>query len=115
MNFLDGDLEEGGWFVGEGLRVPGIAGKPGKGRVLGVRPEDLAMAAQPGDAHLTTELFSFEVTGESAYATGRFGKDLLVAGVTRDFEGEIGEPLGLRIDGGRAHLFDRATGSRLGD
>jgi multiple sugar transport system ATP-binding protein len=112
MNFINGRME-GSAFTGAGVVLDNVEMAPGSDLVLGVRPEHLRVVASADEANLTAELFSIEITGESAYATGRFGKDLLVSTVHRDFAGQIGGPLHLRIDKSHAHFFDASTGARL--
>jgi multiple sugar transport system ATP-binding protein len=112
MNFLVGRLQDGD-FVTEGVRVGGVGGGTRTGVTLGFRPEHAAVVEARDAVALSAELYSVEIAGETGLATARFGEDLLSVAVPASFAGRIGEPIHVRIDVPRVHLFDAGTGDRL--
>ena len=84
------------------------------GVVLGIRPEELEIT-QDAMAAITGKLYALELTGESTLVTLRNGLTSACARGHADFEAAIDSPCHLAPrDGARIHLFDRATGERLG-
>jgi multiple sugar transport system ATP-binding protein len=80
--------------------------------VLGVRPEDLALA-ESGAAGLQGRVFSVELTGEATQVTVRTGKHLVVARTPKTFRIAIDSPLGLSADAAHCFLFDAASTQRI--
>ena len=112
MNLIDG-VVKGGVFRADGVEVPvDLADRDGV--VLGIRPEELEIT-QDAMAAITGKLFALELTGESTLVTLRNGPSSVCARGHADFEADINSPCHLAPkDGARTHLFDRATGERLG-
>jgi multiple sugar transport system ATP-binding protein len=123
MNLIPGRLQ-GGDFVAENLRVPGIAQDPrdrgdsgGKGPsrdnvVLGIRSEDVSLA-EGGGAHVQTTIYSLEPTGENTLVSCPVGDRLMVAKLDRDFRREINAAIALSFAPRRIFLFDQTSGERL--
>ncbi len=111
MNLVAGALQAG-CFVAPGVNVPGFGTITREGVVLGVRPEDLAVAAA-GAAQLQGPVFSVELTGEATQVTVRAGAHLVVARAPKGFRATINTPLSLTTDAARCFLFDAASTQRL--
>jgi ABC-type sugar transport system ATPase subunit len=100
MNFLSGAAVSGGW---------------GDGRVVGVRPHDLAPTKQPAsdDFNLTGELALIEPAGPVHYLDVQVG-DLRVKATCADPSGLApGCAMSLAAPRHAIHLFDRESGARL--
>jgi multiple sugar transport system ATP-binding protein len=111
MNFLKGDVANG-VFEGRGVRIAGLRTPDAKDVVLGVRPEDLAVANQQ-DGQMGGEVFSLELTGESALLTIQLPDALVMARVDKDFTAEIGAKVWLKANPARCYLFDTRTEARI--
>ena len=124
MNFLDVEIVHAdGRAVAraEGVDVPVSAaivdrlGVNGGGRsaVLGIRPEDVTLG--PLDqANARGEVYVLEPMGREQVVDVRFGNRSLQVIAPASLALQIGEPVGLRFDAAKLHLFDPAAGQRLG-
>ncbi|WP_421695312.1 ABC transporter ATP-binding protein [Aestuariivirga sp.] len=111
MNLIKGDIENGG-FIGASTRVEGVGQGNRKSVILGVRPEDITIAA-PGEGHLRSNLYSLEPTGDQTLVSALAGEQMVVAKAHRSFRQELGTPIGLSFDISRCYLFDAAGGERI--
>jgi len=112
MNLIDGAVK-GGVFRAEGVEIP-VTLEDREGVVLGIRPEELDITQDTGAA-ISGKLYALELTGESTLVTLRNGPTSACARGHADFEADINSPCHLSPkDGARIHLFDRASGERLG-
>jgi multiple sugar transport system ATP-binding protein len=112
MNLLPGGLEEGR-FAGAGLALAGVGGGTRDNVVLGIRPEDVSIAAGPDQTHVTVQIYTAELTGESVLVTAKLGKELVTVRVDKDFEGEIDSEMHLHFDVAKTYLFDARTEQRI--
>ncbi|MEN8841468.1 MAG: ABC transporter ATP-binding protein [Octadecabacter sp.] len=112
MNLIDGSVK-GGVFRANGVEMAvDLADRDDV--VLGIRPEELDIT-QDASAAISGSLYALELTGESTLVTLRNGPSSVCARCHADFEADINSPCYLTPkDGARIHLFDRATGKRLG-
>jgi multiple sugar transport system ATP-binding protein len=118
MNFLEGALEDGA-FRAPGLRLPlrgrleAMQGRTGP-VTLGLRPEDITMAAENGDGVATAHARLVEPMGNEAllYAEFEAGKVVVRLGPSETLP-EVGSSCRLRFVGERAHLFAADTGESL--
>ena len=119
MNFVRGRLEErdGGLaFVGSGdnlaLGLGGDLAKHAGGEVeMGIRPENISLAAGAGDAMGTVQ--GCETLGHESLLRVRCGDHELVVRVPGAGAGGLAK-VGLRFDLNAAAWFDAATGQALG-
>ena len=119
MNFVRGRLEDrdGGLaFVGSGdglaLGLGGDLAKHAGGEVeMGIRPEDVSLAAGAGDAMGTVQ--GCETLGHESLLRVRCGDHELVVRVPGAGAGGLAK-VGLRFDLNAAAWFDAATGQALG-
>ena len=81
------------------------------GRVtLGFRAEDAHLAA---GGEIATPIYTIELLGKSSMATVQAGGALVAIKATKDFKGEIGQPVSAHVSSDICHLFDPETGARL--
>ena len=115
MNFLSGHIENEGAVTVGGRRIElGRAAKgaqPGAAVDVGMRPEDLRLAAD-GEAQFTMEVEFIEELGATRLIHGRSPGGAVTVQVPA---GELRSSgtLGLAIDPAQVHLFDPAQGGRL--
>jgi multiple sugar transport system ATP-binding protein len=122
MNLLDGELvedEDGLTFRNQDLHLV-VTGRPdwrvfaGRPLTLGIRPEDVRLAAGPGAGQPVLEVRLVERLGSLTLLTLATGSATLTARLAvLPVVGE-GDAVGVAFDWTRAHLFDPATGRALG-
>jgi multiple sugar transport system ATP-binding protein len=110
MNLIPGRLESG-TFIADRVRIAGLSATA-RSATLGVRPEDLALAASE-KADLAATLYAVEPMGDHTLATASVAGRLLTAKVARDFRQAIDTPVGFTVARDRVHLFDGESGERL--
>jgi multiple sugar transport system ATP-binding protein len=123
MNLLHGTLRQAdGWKlaaphgdVALGEPAQAAAWQPWRDRevVLGVRPEDL-QPQHAADAALAAQLEVIEPVGNEIFLNLRHGGQALVSRVSPRPLPEPGSTLMLQLAADRLHLFDAASGARIG-
>jgi multiple sugar transport system ATP-binding protein len=81
---------------------------------VGIRPEHLSAG---GDGELTLEVALVEDLGSDSYIYGRLAGDAdshVIVRATRDHP-RPGETVKVKVDTAHLHLFDGATGLRVGE
>jgi multiple sugar transport system ATP-binding protein len=111
MNTLRGGVADGSFVVPEG-RVAIAHPVAGRDVIFGFRPEDAAIV-DPAAADLRATVFSCEQTGNETIVTCTVGSGQAIVKMDKDFDVAIDTPVGIRIDGRKASLFDPETGDRL--
>ncbi|MFY8155758.1 MAG: ABC transporter ATP-binding protein [Rhabdaerophilum sp.] len=110
MNLIPGRIQ-GGTFTAPGIAVPGLLALDGP-VTLGFRAEDAQVAVS---GEITAPVYSMELLGDSSMVTLQLGGAALAAIKTpKDFQARIGATLSARVPAGLCHLFDAASGQRLG-
>jgi multiple sugar transport system ATP-binding protein len=111
MNLIPGTID-GGTFIGPDTRVhiPGVQSRAGV--VLGVRPEDMDVAA-PESGNLVSKVYSVEPTGDQTLVTTWAGEQLVVAKVDRAFRQAIDTTIAFKFRPDRVFLFDEQSGERI--
>lgn len=121
MNFLTGVLEDGGLRLGDGLflNLPtSLKSKadsmPGRAAVLGIRPEHWLIADAP-EAGQTFEVVPdrVEMLGSEQMLHFNLGKQHMVARWSSDLPVTEGQPLSIKLETGKALLFDAASEERI--
>ena len=111
MSFLPGRLE-GGVFEGAGARVsipiPGNSGEVS----VGLRAEDLEIVAEH-EADLVGPIYSSEMIGDATHVFVQIADELVAVREAKNFAGEIGGTVGVRIDPSKAFVFDASSGDRI--
>ena len=111
MNLVEGAAQNGR-FRFAGASIADAGGGTRDGVVLGVRPEDLAIA-EAGKGSFDAEVYACELTGESVLVTVEIAGRRIAAKAGRHTRLGIGETVGIRVDPAHVYLFDAATGDRL--
>ncbi len=125
MNLLPATLADGGaTAAASGFRMPvprelraATAGRDGLKIVLGIRPENLRETAREGTdgaVPVTLQVEFVEPLGHEVIVHGRLGDELIVAKVDPHRSPRMGSTVELFLETDAAHLFDAATGKRLG-
>ncbi len=119
MNFIDGRIEGGGdssRFVADGVslglaRVLAAKAAAGSPVALGIRPEDLRLAAPAGDGgdaaggRLAGRVVLVERLGGSSHVHVDVGRHRLLAAVTDERVPTVGQAVDLVVPSLRIHLF----------
>lgn len=117
MNVLAGTLrlEEGlAWVEAEGQRwpvCPPQAGQQGQAVHYGVRPGDVELAAE--GAGIPARVVVVEPTGAETEMLVEVGSTRLTIVLHGRTRAQPDDKVFLRIDAGKAHLFDAADGRRM--
>ncbi len=96
-----------------GVPAPAVGGAAGTRFTVGIRPEDLRL--DPG-GQMAATVTIVELLGAEAHVICRLGDDtrLVVRQGASAARPSIGEAVRVAIDEGSVHLFDGASGERLG-
>ena len=108
MNLIEGRIE-GGTFLAEGVRVPGLA-LPDGPVTLGFRAEDAAVAEQ---GQIAAPVYTMELLGDATMIAVRAGGSLVAVKAAKDLRMAIGAPVSIAVPPGACHVFD-AAGERIG-
>ena len=111
MNLLKGRLENG-VFIGDQIRIPGAGVGSHANVVLGVRWEDIQLAAT-GEGHMDAEIYTVELIGDATQVTVQRGQQMVVVRTEKDFKAKFGAPVSVVIRPNVAYLFDAKTEARL--
>jgi multiple sugar transport system ATP-binding protein len=112
MNLIPGEHAGGVFTAPGGLRAGTRVARHAGAAVLGVRPEDVAVAPA-GAGDLDAGVYAVELTGEAVLVTVTIGEARVIAKADRAWRAEPGTTVGLRLDPRRLHVFDAATTKRL--
>jgi multiple sugar transport system ATP-binding protein len=111
MNFLKGSVT-GGRFTA----ASGSIGTPTKTNVaqavLGVRPED-ARITSAADAAFKGSIYTTELIGDHVLVTAQMGEQTLTVKASKDFEGAVGDMIGITADPKATFVFDEPSGNRV--
>jgi multiple sugar transport system ATP-binding protein len=111
MNLVGGEVQNGA-FSADAIRIEGLTHPVSGSVTLGFRAED-ARLCEPGSGQIAAPVYSFELLGDATMVTLSAGGTLVAVKAAKDFRAAIGEPIGVRIDPGQCHLFDRDGGGRI--
>ncbi len=111
MNLIEGTLA-GGIFTAEGFRVEGLPGNHSGKVTLGFRAEDASIT--PTGGQIAAPIYSIELLGEASMISYRIGGALVSVKAAKDYRAAIGEIVESSVPARICHLFDTATGLRLG-
>jgi multiple sugar transport system ATP-binding protein len=126
MNFLEGTVQQENGraeFRGKSFCVampaPWLHALDGQNTstdqayVLGIRPENIYLAHQPQEGYVKAGIYVVEHMGSETVVGIDLGGPVIMARVSADFEGEIGEPIWLQFNLDKAYLFHPETEARL--
>jgi multiple sugar transport system ATP-binding protein len=117
MNRFDATAERGGIRVGSTLLQPPadqLDAAQGHGKLIaGIRPEHLSI----GEGQLTVKVALVEDLGSDSYVYGHLADDPADSVIVRSGRQHPrpGEVVNVTADTGHLHLFDAASGLRIGD
>ncbi|WP_407180914.1 ABC transporter ATP-binding protein [Bradyrhizobium sp. STM 3562] len=114
MNFLDLDDGPHGAVIA-GTTGPALFTASGRGRVLGLRPEDVTVDSVSGRSRLHATVTAVEYLGAEALVTCMLGERALLARTRGDSAPPVGAAVGLVWDAAAGHLFDATSGRRLSE
>ncbi len=112
MSFLDLDDGPHGAVL-TGMAGPALFAAPGRGRVLGLRPEDVAVDTSNGRGRFHAVVTAVEYLGAEALITCLIGERPILARTRGDVAPPVGATVSLAWDAAAAHVFDAASGERL--
>jgi len=115
MNFLSGTIADDrtGLTVEGGARLPLPQGVEAAGAVsYGIRPEHLSIATDGEGFEI--DVTAVEPTGSETFVQGTLGNQKIAALLRERVAVQTGQKLRLAIAPSNVHLFDPATGRRLG-
>jgi sn-glycerol 3-phosphate transport system ATP-binding protein len=114
MNFLDlDDGPQGATAVIAGTAGPALFAASGRGRVLGLRPEDVTVDTAANRARFRSAVTAVEYLGGEALVTCVIAGRPIVARTRGDAALAVGTEVGLAWDEAAGHVFDANTGQRL--
>lgn len=95
-----------------GARLAAVPGGQEKA-ILGVRPEDVVLRREAGQATAPGDVFVVEDLGNERLITLDLGGQFVVARTAADYPAEMGDRLWFGFEPERAHLFDPVSQRRL--
>ncbi|MDG1282482.1 MAG: ABC transporter ATP-binding protein [Pseudorhodobacter sp.] len=112
MNLVEGHLAAG-VFTAANLRVEGLRTDLSGAVTLGFRAEDASLSTEDA-AELSAPIYALELLGDATMFSVKAGGALVSVKAAKDFRAEIGDPVRARVPASVCHLFDAATGVRIG-
>lgn len=111
MNVFEGTLR-GGAVDALGMRWPLPAALGSEGQLVhyGIRPTDLSLA----DAGIPAQVVVVEPTGAETELLLQVGTQQFIVVLHGRTDAQPGQTVHLAVDAAKAHVFDRASGARLG-
>lgn len=124
MNFLAGSLEpENGHLVFSSSAVTvalplSVASAPPATResrevVLGIRPEAVLVASEPGEGYSPAQVELVEPVGAVTYVDLKVGGRPLKASVLPEHRYQRGQAVGITFNHAKTYLFDQVSGNRI--
>ncbi|MBL8330627.1 MAG: sn-glycerol-3-phosphate ABC transporter ATP-binding protein UgpC [Rubrivivax sp.] len=118
MNLVDCALADGAVDLGGGVRVQPpsalVQAASGASKLrFGVRPENLRLAAAPGDIVVPAEVSLLEPLGAETLVTVKVGSTEMVARCSAQFREPSGTRLSMHVNPSHLHLFDAASGAAI--
>ncbi len=115
MNLMDATVGSGTADLGAGVRLPlppALAAKHGACK-LGVRPENLRLAAETGDIAVPAEVSLLEPLGSETLVSLKLGAAEVIARLAASFREPPGTPVQMHLNPAHLHLFDSESGAAL--
>jgi multiple sugar transport system ATP-binding protein len=111
MNVFEGTLRAGAVeALGSRWPVPAGLGQDGHAVHYGIRPTDLML----GDSGIAAQVVVVEPTGAETELLLQIGEEKLVLVMHGRTDAQPGDTVHLTMDAAKAHVFDRASGARMG-
>ena len=115
MNLVDAHIADGGADLGDGVRLalPAPLARHGGARKLGIRPENLRLAAEAGDLQVAASVALIEPLGAETLVTLKIGTAEMIARTSASFRAAPGTSVTLHVRPAHLHLFDPHNGAAL--
>jgi multiple sugar transport system ATP-binding protein len=110
MNLMDGEIS-GSTFRAPNVEIAGLHAPDGK-VTLGFRAEDASVVDAGGQ--INAPIYTQELLGDATMVSVRIGGALVSVKADKTFRAEIDDMVSLHVPTDHCHLFDTATGARLG-
>ena len=111
MNLLEGAIS-GGTFRAQNVEIAGLSTTYGE-VTLGFRAEDAEVVESGGQ--INSPIYTMELLGDATMVSVRIGGALVSVKADKNYRAEIGDMVSIKILQEHCHLFDSATGTRIGD
>ena len=111
MNLLEGAIS-GGTFRAQNVEIAGLSTTYGE-VILGFRAEDAEVVESGGQ--INSPIYTMELLGDATMVSVRIGGALVSVKADKNYRAEIGDMVSIKILEEHCHLFDSATGTRIGD
>ena len=111
MNLVTVNAETGFATTENGVQIQVAAPRAGA-LTLGIRAEDMQLTSE-SDANFFTELYAFELLGDSTMITFKFGSTSVAVKGDKNLRLKFGDRVGVRFDPARLYWFDSETGARI--
>ena len=112
MSFLDLDDGAGGAVIA-GTSAPVLFASQGKGRVLGLRPEDVTVDSEAAPGGIHAVVTAVEYLGGEALVTCMIGERPILARVRGKDVPAVGAAVGVQWQPSAAHIFEASSGQRV--
>ena len=112
MNLLDLDDGPQGAVVA-GTAGPALFAASGRGRMLGLRPEDVTVDTGTGRGRFHATVTAVEYLGAEALVTCMIGERSVLARTRGDGAPSVGATVGLIWEASAEHVFDAVSGERV--
>ena len=112
MSFLELDNGPNGAVIA-GTAGPVLFAAPGRGRTLGLRPEDVRIENDSEHGRFHARVTGVEYLGAEALVTCLIGDRTILARTRGGGAPPVGATVGLAWDASAAHVFDSASGERV--
>jgi len=112
MNLLDLDDGPQGAVVA-GTAGPALFAASGRGRMLGLRPEDVTVDTGTGRGRFHATVTAVEYLGAEALVTCMIGERSILARTRGDGAPSVGATVGLIWEASAEHVFDAVSGERV--
>lgn len=110
MNLIDGEID-GGTFRAQHCEIAGLNAPDGK-ITLGFRAEDAGVVDTGGE--INAAIYTMELLGDATMVAVRIEGQLVSVKADKSYSARIGETVSIKIHTDHCHLFDTATGERIG-
>jgi multiple sugar transport system ATP-binding protein len=111
MNFLDGELAQGGFIWPQGRFVTGIAQSHPK-VTAGLRPEDCRVTTAT-QGKIKARVYALELIGDHTLISCQVGDKTMTVKADKSAQYKMDEPIGIDFADGAVFLFDSETGARI--
>jgi multiple sugar transport system ATP-binding protein len=111
MNLVRGEIQDG-VFHAQNMRVAGLPATLAGPVTLGFRAEDARIVA--ADHQIEAAVYTMELLGDASLIAVQVGGELVSIKAGKEYRSDIGATVRIAVAPQTCHLFDHATGARLG-